>query len=245
MIGVYLTFLLLLSISSAGTGIYAITKVVNVSNGFSLLDPDISSGLKIRKWFLSCVAACNMARFIGTFVESVVIFQLIMTETQSMFSDALERGYYRGDVELDAIPTCRALPTALYLSIYFFAALYFARLNCDLIGGRFYIMKHILLTLMLLSFICCCIALFVMENQVLVDTNFIVFKVLLFFVTSWYVVGLMKHFSENPRAGAQKVVDRFYLFAIIGLFFLLLGNIFHGYDIYLQQMAGERYENKC
>jgi hypothetical protein len=166
----------------------------------------------------------------------VVFFQLIMTETESWFNNALENGYWNGSIELDAIPTCRVIPTCLYMAFFFFACSYYARLNSDLTGGRLYLSRYVFGVVYAASFILMLFFMFIMKNQVLVELNFILFKTLLFLLIIWYAVGLINHFKENPRGGAQqKIMDRFYLFSVVILVFLFFGVGFHCIDVYQQR----------
>jgi hypothetical protein len=225
----YLTALLCTNIGSVGAGALALSKVINVSNGFSLLDPDISSGLKVRKWFLICLGLCNIARFTGTLIEIILYFRTIILDGK-MYASMLANE--RGTIVSMIVSSSKAIPTALFITVYLFSASYFITLDSKLNQGRPFILRRILVLVMILSMAITLLCLFRLHNEMYADLNFVIVKSLLFLLVLWHVISLLRYFAGNGRASILKVINRFYIFSVLLLASLILSCSFHVWDVY-------------
>ncbi len=65
----YWFFASLVALLSLGNATLIIFRIIQVSNGRSMLDQDAPAGLKLRKWFLISLCMTNAVRFLFTTVE--------------------------------------------------------------------------------------------------------------------------------------------------------------------------------
>lgn len=232
----YLVVVVLIIFSSLAVFILGVVKVVQVSNGFSLLDPDVSDGLKMRKWFISGVAIANGLRCFSSATELVIFSIMVVKEDLPPSSIS----YYGGGFE-NIIPyvllVCRVLPTLLFLAYYAYLALYFAGLSYSLRGGEFTTVKmawtaaNAVLSLVLLQF------LFVQTKPFALNIVCFVAVCLYAWLIGWYSKTLQQFFVHNQEvmAGApsnpRKVFARLQYLSSIALSALLLYAVVYAIDI--------------
>jgi hypothetical protein len=131
----YLIQLVVIIFSALTVCILCTVKLVQVSNGFSLLDPDISPGLRIRKWFLFSVAVASSSRCIACILEFVIFAITVLRESK-------EIGYISYYDNFDrlvpyVIFLCRVIPTLLYLTYNALLGLYLSNLSRSVRGLSF------------------------------------------------------------------------------------------------------------
>ncbi|KAJ1409269.1 hypothetical protein B484DRAFT_456113 [Ochromonadaceae sp. CCMP2298] len=134
----YLIVIVLTIFTSFSVCIYCIVKIVQVSNGFSLLDPEASSGLRIRKWFLFSIATANCCRCLGSLTEFLAFSITVVRDDRTTSSIS----FYEKDSLQAPLPyvifLCRMLPTTLCFFYYALLALYVSHLYHSMWGMEFY-----------------------------------------------------------------------------------------------------------
>lgn len=92
---IYLTALIVSSFGALLVLMYACLRLLKVSNGYSLLDPDISDGHRIRKWFLLAMVIFSGTQLICSLVE-LFLFSIdlkidgILVDNASLFDKSAE-----------------------------------------------------------------------------------------------------------------------------------------------------------
>ena len=138
----YLILLVLIIFSSLSVCILCVVKLVQVSNGFSLLDPDVSPGLRIRKWFLYVIAAATGLRCLSSVIEFIIFTIKVVKEDEPTESIS----YYENNKFHYALPDvvfiCRVLPTILFLAYYALLGLYISNLSHSIRGQDFTLVRN-------------------------------------------------------------------------------------------------------
>ena len=111
---VVLIFQIFLSLSVCIT---SILKIVRVSSGFSLLDPDATSGMRMKKWIMCFVVISNAILFISSLIE-IFLFLLYVLNNDSNLEESPLMFYH----SLDGWNFIPSMNTKAYI-IFFFRVL--------------------------------------------------------------------------------------------------------------------------
>ena len=223
----YLTVLVSILFSSLTVFILCVVKVVQVSNGFSLLDPEVSTGLQVRKWLLVGIATANGLRCISSAVEFIIFSIKVVKDDEPTSSVS----YY--DTFSEAIPftifVCRILPTLLFLSCYSCMAMYISEL--------YYAVRELKFSNIRTSWVAINLLLLVALSQYLVTSSNPRFWSIIGLVTVtiystwifWFSYCLNQFYSHNEESltsssagrGQRKVFSRLQYLVCIGMSALL------------------------
>lgn len=240
---IYLIVLVSIIFSSLSVFILCVVKVVQVSNGFSLLDPDVSMGLKLRKWFISGIAIANGLRCLSSAIEFTTFSIMVVKEDQPPSSISYYDGYEQHIPY--ALLLCRVLPTLFFLAYYAYLALYLAGLAYTLRGDEIstvnmlWTAANAVLCLVLLQF------LFFQTN--LFALNIVCFIVVCMYASliGWYANVLNQFFVHNQEvmgrspANPRKVFARLQYLSSTALSALLLYAVVYAIDI------SSVFHNRC
>lgn len=241
----YLVILVLIVFSSLSVSILCVVKVVQVFHGFSLLDPDVSVGLKLRKWFISGIAVANGLRCLSSTIEFATFAIMVVKEDRPPSSISYYNGFN------NRIPfvllVCRVLPTLFFLAYYAYLALYLAGLTYSLRGedistvNMLWTAANAVLSLVLLQFL-------------LFQTNLFVLNIVCFIVVcmyasliGWYSNALNQFYVHNQEVmsrsptNPRKVFARLQYLSSIALSALLLYAVVYAIDI--SRVFHDRYSN--
>mmetsp|Transcript_16012 Transcript_16012/g.26871 ORF Transcript_16012/g.26871 Transcript_16012/m.26871 type:complete len:479 (-) Transcript_16012:154-1590(-) len=196
----YLIAIVLTIFSSLSLSIYCVVKIVQVSNGFSLLDPEASSGLRIRKWFLLIVAAANGLRCVGSMTEFFAFSVKVVRDDENANSSV---SYYDTKNFQSTAPYAifisRLLPSTLHFMCYALLALYVAYLSHSIWGADFSMVRilwiscNFVLGLAVLQFM------FAFPSPYEVYLLFTLTGIIYIVWLSWYILKLHRFYSTNKE----------------------------------------------
>lgn len=134
----YWIFATLVALLCLGNTTLIVFRVIQVSNGRSMLDADAPASLKLRKWFLVLLGVANAIRFLFTIAEEVYVA--------------------RSSIEPSTVWILRCIPSVLFLLAASFITHYLGNLNFSLHGseGRNFRSIWLIVTLIfaLTEFVC-------------------------------------------------------------------------------------------
>jgi hypothetical protein len=113
---VKLVIVSIIAIISLFNSTFSVTKIVQVSDGRSMLDNDATAGIKLRKWFLILTCLANFCRV------STAVIEIIQST--------------RGVLRIDVIWTCELFPTIIFLCCSSFLTHYLGNIYYSLSGSR-------------------------------------------------------------------------------------------------------------
>ena len=230
----YLIINVLVIFASLFVCIYCIIKVVQVSNGFSLLDPEASNGLRIRKWFLLGVALATGFRCSLSLCEFVTFSIKVVKGDADIYSISYYGGLSR---TLDApylIFVCRTLPTLLYLGYLGLVALYVAYLHHTWFGLDFSIARIVWISCNAVLCVTVLQYIFVYPMPSAINIIYLCMESALLLTVLRYSVSIWNFLSDNnPITGSttRKVGKRFFYFTVLNLSSLLIGILVHIFDL--------------
>lgn len=150
----YLAVLFAVTFGCAFLCVYCTASIVQVSNGFSLLDPEISNGLKVRKWFLSLVVFASSMRCVSCIIEfgiftAIVVREDLPVSTISYYTDNSEtssnkhmesssipfhREIFNDSIIPRTVMALRTLPLLCFLSYYALVCFYITNMYLSAVG---------------------------------------------------------------------------------------------------------------
>lgn len=236
----YLLVLVCIIFCSLTVFILCVSKVVQVSNGFSLLDPEVSTGLRVRKWLLVGLAVANGMRCIASTVEFIIFSIKIVKDDQPTSSIS----YYDGFQQ--PIPftifICRVFPTVLFLACYGTMALYVSELYYSVRELKFSSIRTFWVAINLLFLVAFVQYLVISSNPRILNIIGLVAVIIYSLWISWFAFSLHAYFfhaSETslavsvsgPSVGQRKVFARLEVMVCVGLTALLSYAVDNALDI--------------
>lgn len=199
--GGYWFFASLVGILSLSNSVLSATRIIQISNGRSMLDSDAPAGLKLRKWFLFTICVANAGRLATT------LFEVFYVSWWSM--------------KPSSVWMCRCYPSLLFLLTAAFVTHYLGNLYYSLQGseGRKFRLLWLIMTLgfALTEVVCLSILSTVSPATSLILLHF-TFLVLglhsaIILLAVWYfTIAVWRSFwSGNNTAAVAKVMVRMML----------------------------------
>lgn len=222
----YLALLLCCVFAALFLAVYCLIKIVQVSNGFSLLDPDASNGLRIRKWFLLGISLANTLRFISSLAEFIIFSIKVVKDNADVESISF---YSTTNANIPyAVFIARMLPSISFCGNFSLVSLYLAYLHHTLRGADFspvrigWILTNAILFVAALQY--------VIVFPFLLAENCVIFtaEIILVAVIARYSYSVANFLATNSTMGISKrMIDRFNIFVLMTLVALLFGVVLH------------------
>lgn len=215
--------------------ILCVSKVVQVSNGFSLLDPEVSTGLRIRKWLLMGIASANGMRCLSATVEFIIFSIKVVKDDQPTSSISYYDGFQK-PVPF-TIFISRVFPTILFLACYGFMALYVSELYYTVRELKFSTIRTSWMAINLLLLVALMQYLVISSNPRVLNIIGLVAVSVYSLWIAWFAYSLNRFFFHNeeslsgPSTGQRKVFSRLLVMVAIGLSALVCYAINYVLDI--------------
>ena len=226
----YVGLLLLVIVLSLLTSIFSLYRVGQLCSGISIFDPDVkllSSGMRMRKWFISITAIANGVQFSSALAEFIIYIMLDLNgnnDASSSYSNA-----FISDAVKNKILVCRLVPSILYTFIFGMLAAYIGHISYSLKAVRILVLAgkaigdaaviSILFSVLLLAFFFA-IRWLKFDMYSAYFTLFYCALVILMVATRYSISVLSYVKANNFLLHSRRLLERYNFFASLYLFSL-------------------------
>lgn len=224
----YLASLAIANVLSIAITIFITYKIVKVSNGYSLFDPDASFGIKIRKYYMISIALSCFLRFIGTVVEFSVVALVALTYDSKDLDSWL---MLHQDNFLLVVWISRTVPSISFIMTFAILVYYLASLRASLYGIESNSLWYWTISIHSLVLIGTIILLIFSEMTPL-SSLLLAFYVIYFSLTVWFSVKIVRYFSSSGMPlPSRRIIERFSILVILSLMTMFFGGVYRVFQI--------------
>lgn len=244
----YTLVLLLLTVLSLVVCITSTLKIVRVSSGFSLLDPEATSGMRTKKWVMCAIVIANGIQFVTSLIE-VFLFLLSIINNESDGEGSPLMFYYftneniasKGTADMflntnaNILFCCRVISNDAFFLLSCFLLWYYISTWQSLIGSDSTFVKRIqyfIIAFYFISFLMTLMFSSIYPNITKIVTIYFNMSLIATIISSYYIFVILQ-WLRSTGSSNQKIYNRFMLISIVGLLPLVINTCYFSFQLWM------------